>query len=45
VPSNKVKITIKSNAIVQIVDDGPLTKETIQKDLFIKYISMAKTRV
>lgn len=45
VSPNKVKTTIKSNAIVQIVDDGPLTKETIQKDLFIKYISMAKTRV
>ncbi|MDQ7983167.1 MAG: cardiolipin synthase [Spiroplasma sp.] len=36
---------IKSEAIVQIVDDGPLTKETVQKDLFIKYISIAKTRV
>lgn len=36
---------IKNNMIVQIIDDGPLTKETIQKDLFIKYISMAKERV
>lgn len=45
VPHNKVNRLIKSSAVVQIVDDGPLTKETVQKDLFIKYISMAKARV
>ncbi|MGL5268368.1 MAG: cardiolipin synthase [Spiroplasma sp.] len=45
VPMNEVSSEIKNNIIVQIVDDGPLTKETIQKDLFIKYISMAKQRV
>lgn len=36
---------VKNDLIVQIVDDGPLTKETVQKDLFIRYISMAKKRV
>lgn len=34
-----------NNIIVQVIDDGPLTKETIQKDLFIKFISNAKKRV
>lgn len=39
------KPKIKNNIIVQVIDDGPVTKETIQKDLFIKFISFAKTRV
>ncbi|WP_342276593.1 cardiolipin synthase [Spiroplasma endosymbiont of Nebria brevicollis] len=39
------KVKIKNNIIVQVIDDGPVTKETIQKDLFIKFISSAKTRV
>lgn len=45
VPINNPGTTVKNEKIVQIIDDGPLTKETIQKDLFIKYISMAKKRV
>lgn len=45
VETNNALSKIKNNVIVQIIDDGPLTKETVQKDLFIKYISMAKKRV
>lgn len=41
--SPKQKVT--NNIIVQVIDDGPVTKETIQKDLFIKFISNAKKRV
>ena len=36
---------IKNDVIVQVIDDGPVTKETVQKDLFIKFISSAKKRV
>lgn len=39
------EVKIKNNVIVQVIDDGPVTKETIQKDLFIRFISSAKTRV
>lgn len=45
VPINASNASVKNNIIVQIIDDGPLTKESVQKDLFVKYISMAKTRV
>lgn len=45
VPINNCNSKIKNDVIVQLIDDGPLTKETIQKDLFIKYIGMAKKRV
>lgn len=39
------KIKRTDDMIVQLIDDGPLTKEAIQKDLFIKFISSAKKRV
>ncbi|MBE4704326.1 cardiolipin synthase [Spiroplasma platyhelix] len=42
---NTSSVKIKNDIIVQLVDDGPLTKEAVQKDLFIRYISMAKKRV
>lgn len=45
ISAEKSEIKIKNNIIVQVIDDGPITKETIQKDLFIKFISNAKKRV
>lgn len=45
VVASSCKVKINNNIIVQVVDDGPVTKETIQKDLFIKFISNAKKRV
>lgn len=34
-----------SKNVVQIIDDGPNTYETIQKDIYVKVISSAKNRV
>ncbi|WP_342264263.1 cardiolipin synthase [Spiroplasma endosymbiont of Clivina fossor] len=35
----------KTSNIVQVIDDGPNTYETIQKDIYVKVISSAKSRV
>lgn len=39
------KVQQQEKSLVQIIDDGPLTKESVQKDLFVKFISSAKKRV
>lgn len=35
----------KNNSIVQIIDDGPTTYETVQKDIYVKLISSARKKI